>query len=696
MLKSLNDKQREAVLRTEGPLLIFAGAGSGKTRTLTYRLAHMIEYKNIPPFNILAITFTNKATNEMKERLAEMIGDKLKEVTISTFHSFCVRILRVEIKRLGYDNNFLILDEEDQLKIINEIYTEGNYNKTFVTPRTMQKKLNYYKCHDIKPETNMEISIAEAYEKKTKEYNCLDFQDLLNKTRDLFLNFPKVLEKYQNRYKYILVDEFQDTDNVQYEIIKMLANKSKNIFVVGDDDQSIYSFRGTNYKNMHYFKKDFPDSFTIHLTQNYRSTQTILEGANKLIANNDNREAKELFSEIEGSKNDVSIFQAYNEKEEVEYVLDEIASLKRKGFKYQDIAILYRNSSILRIFELGMIQRKLPYRIYGGISYLRRMEIKDAIAYLKLLIDDNDYFSFKRIINTPGRNIGLTSIKKLDYFKRENSFKVFQLIDDSREILTERKYNSMLELKDIIIKYQEMLEKDSLVNIFSAYLNEIGYYDYLKKMEDGFDRIDNLNEFNSVLYNIDHEDRSFTNKEKLINFFDETALADNISKKVKDNKGILLSTIHSVKGLEFDIVFLVALEEGIFPNTYRFETDEELEEERRVAYVAVTRAKQKLYLTNVKSRLLYGSSKRNAVSRFLLEFTGGQSEQQLSKFLKAEPYSLDDEKEELTLIIGDKVLNGKYGEGTVLKVEKDTAQIVFPKSGIITKFLINSKYLKKI
>lgn len=696
MLKLLNDKQKEAVLRTEGPLLIFAGAGSGKTRTLTYRIAHMIEYKNIPPFNILAITFTNKATNEMKERLAQIIGDRIKQVTIATFHSFCVRILRVEIKRLGYDNNFLILDEEDQLKIINEIYKEDNFNKEFVTPRSMQHRLNYFKCHDLKPESNMEITFAAAYEKKTKEYNALDFQDLLNKTRDLFKEFPKVLEKYQDKFKYILIDEFQDTDNIQYEIIKMLARKSNNLFAVGDDDQSIYSFRGTNYKNMQNFKSDFPDCVTVHLTQNYRSTQTILDGANKLIANNINREAKELFSIINGKINDVTMFQSYNEKEEVEYVLDEIQTLKNKGFKYKDIAILYRNSSILRNFEIGMIQRKLPYRIYGGISYMRRMEVKDAIAYLRLLVDSDDYFSFKRIINTPGRNIGITSINKLDYFKSENSYSVFQLIDNSLEILTERKQNSLFDLKNIIIKYQEMLELDSLVNIFTNYLTELGYYDYLKGMDDSIDRIDNLNEFKSILYNIDEQDSDLSNKNKLVKFFDESTLADNISKKVIDNNGILLSTIHSVKGLEFEVVFLVALEEGIFPNTYLFDTDEELEEERRVAYVAVTRAKQKLILTNAKSRLLYGNSKRNSVSRFLLEFTGGSKIPEFSGFAQAEPVKFDNAIEKLVLQIGDKVINPRYGEGTVLKIEKDIAQIVFPKSGIITKFLIDAKYLMKI
>ncbi|MDD2258419.1 MAG: UvrD-helicase domain-containing protein [Bacilli bacterium] len=695
MLNLLNDKQKEAVLRTEGPVIIYAGAGSGKTRTLTYRIAYMIEYMNIPPFNILAITFTNKATNEMKFRLSEMLGNKLKELTISTFHSFCVRILRKEIKKLGYENNFFILDDEDQLKIINEIYKEENYNKSFISPKQMQNKLNYYKCHDIKADTEMEISILRSYERKTKEYNSLDFQDLLIKTRELFAHFPRVLEKYQEKYKYILIDEFQDTDNIQYDIIKMLANKYKNIFVVGDDDQSIYSFRGTNFKNMHFFKKDFEGCFTVYLTQNYRSTQTILDGANKLISHNENREAKELFSNIEGSKYDVTIFQAYNEKEEVDYVLDEISTLKNKGYKHKNIAILYRNSSILRNYELGMIHRKLPYKIYGGISYLRRMEIKDAIAYLKLLVDDNDFFSLKRIINVPVRNIGLTSVYKLELIKREKGYNIFNLIENSLEVLTEAKYKSLLELKKIIVKYKSKLEQDSLVNIFSNYLTEIGYYDFLKGIDDNIDRVDNLNEFKSILYTMDEEDLDLNNKEKLLRFFDEATLSDNITRKTNNN-GILLSTIHSVKGLEFDVVFLVAMEEGIFPNPYRFVTEEEIEEERRVAYVAVTRAKQKLFLTNSKTRLLYGNTKRNSVSRFLLEFTGENNNSKTSTFLEAEPHKFFDEREELVLQSGDKVLNLKYGEGTVLKIEKDIAQIVFPKSGVITKFLIDSKFLKKI
>ena len=397
MLEGLNEQQSLAAQAVEGPVMVFAGAGSGKTRTLTYRIISMIVEKNISPYNILAITFTNKAVNEMKERIKSYVDANTNPLTICTFHSLCARILRKDIGVLGYSRSFTIIDEEDQLKVIGEILKNEKLDRK--QARHIQKEINYAKCFDVLPKENLVRDIYYKYEEQIKSMDMIDFEDLLIKVYEIFTKFPEILERYQDRFKYILVDEFQDTNLIQYKIVRLLAKKYQNIFVVGDDDQSIYAFRGTNYENINLFRRDFPDHQVFELVENYRSTQTILDVANKLISHNKNRHPKELFSKRVGLSDDVIVYQARDERDETDYVVERIFDLKNARNEYRDFAILYRSSAILRNIELGLIKAGLPYKVYGGMSYLHRREIKDVIAYFKLILSDEKKMSRSAIKN---------------------------------------------------------------------------------------------------------------------------------------------------------------------------------------------------------------------------------------------------------------------------------------------------------
>jgi len=605
MLRSLNEQQKAAVLATEGPVMVFAGAGSGKTRTLTYRIAYMIKEKQIAPSRILAITFTNKATNEMRERLYNLIGIPAHDLTISTFHAFCARILRREIPALGYNRDFSILDEEEQLKIIADVLKENNVDRKQYTPKSVQKKINFLKCFMQKAEFSFEQQMMNWYETKMKSLNLLDFEDLLLKTYQLFRDFPEVRKKYEDYYQYVLVDEFQDTNLVQYELMKMLSHESRNLFVVGDDDQSIYSFRGTNYENMNLYKRDFPEYQLFHLTQNYRSTQHILDGCNLLISNNYNREPKKLFSTDPGSPDDVHIYQAFTEKEEVNYILDRIFSLKLKGVDYQKMAILYRNSSLLRNLELGIIQMGLPYQVYGGVSYLRRREVKDIIAYFKLLLNPDDVYSFQRVINVPSRLLGEVTVAKVLEIKKKYHLSLWQAIDACQALISDKRFTALLEFKNLITAFSLRLEEEHLWTVFDELLAFIKYEDYLKEDEDFEERWENVQEFKSILLQIEESQGELTRKERLQAAFDEAILSDDKLQNQRQNpQGLILSTIHSVKGLEFDYVFVIGLEENIFPNVFRFESEAELEEERRIAYVAFTRAKKTIISFKCENQII--------------------------------------------------------------------------------------------
>ncbi|MDD3999552.1 MAG: exodeoxyribonuclease V subunit gamma [Bacilli bacterium] len=707
MLSNLNKQQHEAVITTEGPVMVFAGAGSGKTRTLTYRVAYMIDKGKIEPGKILAITFTNKATNEMRDRLINLIGPLSYDVTISTFHSLCARILRREISVLGYTSSFSIIDEDEQLKIINETIKKENLDRKQFSGKKTQKILNYHKCFNSKPSDPLEKRIFSAYEKRMKELNLLDFEDLLLKVKDIFSNYPSILEKYARKFHYVLVDEFQDTNLIQYEIVCMLTKESRNLFVVGDDDQSIYSFRGTNYENMQLFKRDFPEHKLFLLTENYRSTQVILEGCNRIIANNENREKKELFSKIKGETNDVKIYQAYNEKLEVDYILNEIFSLKLKGTDYSSFAILYRNSVLMRNLEIGLIQMGLPYQVYGGISYLRRREIKDVIAYFKLILDHNDIYSFRRIVNVPSRLLGEQTIGKVLDIKEKYKLGIFDAIDACKTLLTEKRYQTLVDFKDLIISLRKSIDSDNLIDVYEALLEKTEYREYIKQEDNAEERMENLEEFKSILRQIEEDGRDLTRTQKLQEAFDEAILADDKLQNQKQNRdGITLSTIHSAKGLEFDYVFVIGLEENVFPNVYRFTTDNEIEEERRIAYVAYTRAKKRLYLLSAENRLLYGERYNNRTSRFIFEFTGSfpdleENFNQDEGFEYSVQKALSD-KPRADFAVSDKVYHNFFGPGMIIAIDKhpedsdkDTAQIFFDREKKLKTIMLSHPGLSK-
>ena len=710
MLEGLNERQSQAALAVDGPVIVFAGAGSGKTRTLTYRILNMIVNRHINPFNILAITFTNKATNVMKERLSSYLDVDIRNLTISTFHSLCAVILRREIAFLGYNQDFVIVDEEEQLKVIDEVLRDAGYEKK--KDKYYQKIINYNKCFMAKPADPLEEEIFNAYEEKMKELNMLDFEDLLLKTYELFSESKEILFKYQQRFKYILVDEFQDTNLVQYKIVKLLAQTNRNLFVVGDDDQSIYSFRGTNYENMNLFKEDFPEYQLFTLNENYRSTQTILDMANRLIKNNKNREPKDMVTSIKGEVDDAIVQMCASGPDEARFIREKIESLKTGINNYSEFAVLYRSSVLLRNVELELIEHHIPYKVYGGVSYLHRKEVKDIIAYFRLMLNPRDTLSFKRIINIPTRGIGLATIEKIDKLHKDYRVDYFTAIDYSEAMLPTAKYEQLLSFKNMLIRYRKRLDEESLLTVFDELVDEIKYIDYLKDeyaKEDAKDRIDNLNEFKSILYTVEAIDSEKTKIERLKEALDDAVLSDDHLQSQKENKlGVTLSTIHSVKGMEFDYVFIMGMEENLFPNTSKVMKEFELEEERRIAYVAITRARKKLFMTYTSNRLLYGSFFSNEPSRFLLEALGVKNlneyenadvvtnrlEHKPDKYEMARNRTITTDKAS-GFQIGDKVRHLKFGEGIILGIDNGIGNIFFTQEKQSKKILLNHPSISK-
>ena len=685
-LEGLNKDQRSAVEKVEGPVIVFAGAGTGKTKTLTTRIAYMITEKDIDPKNILAITFTKKATNEMRERVIKLSGVNAKYVTISTIHAFCARILRQTISKIGYDQKFEIVDEEDVNKIIVDIYKELDISKKYFSPKAASNIISSYK-NGIGEINGVIKQVYDAYQKRLKENNQVDFDDLLVLTETIFSEFPDVLEHFQNKYKYILVDEFQDTNVIQYNIIKMLANKYKNIFVVGDDDQSIYSFRGANVLNMYQFSNDYPDRTLIKLTENYRSTNAILRGSNNLIKHNKHREEKELFSSNEGSLQDVVIHDSYYYEDEPRYIADEIKRLvAHENYNYKEIAVLYRTNVISRNIEMALIETGIPYQIYGGFAFLKRREIKDVLSYLKFIIDPENIFHFKRIINLPSRGIGDKTIEKLLLYKNEDET-LFDAISRYKEAFPSSKTEALVEFKDLIIKLQSLFEKLPLPEFYEELLNLTGYKEFLKAEDDDENnRVQNVEEFKSNLIQLDRiaDLEGMTNKDRLQIGFDDVILDETVGTK-QDMNGVVLSTVHSIKGLEFRAVFVVALEEGIFPS---LKEDSDIEEERRIAYVAFTRAKERIYITCVSRRLIYGRVVLNQKSRFITEYVASLDWKE----------HLDEQKEieDITPIkVGDKVTHCNFGDGLVISESGNIIQILFDKDHSFRKILKDHPSLKK-
>jgi len=623
LLDALNEQQLIAATSVEGPVMVFAGAGTGKTKTLIARIIYMIKEKNIKPYNILAITFTKKATAEMRERLDANLGrEQASKVHISTIHSLCARILRRFIQNLGYKKDFEIIDDEEMLKILGEIYKENKVDRKIFSPRAMVKMISDYK-NGLQVLRSKEKEIYELYEQYLRNNNMVDFDDLLI-LADKLLDIPEILDFYQEWYHYILVDEFQDTNAIQYEIIKKLASKNKNLFVVGDDDQSIYSFRGACVDNMlNFAKTDYPNALVVKLVQNYRSNNKILKGANSLIKNNVMREPKELFTEIVGNETSVIVHDSYYYEDEVRYVINEIIHLvNHEHYEYSDIAILYRNNAISRNFELALIENSLPYSIYGGFSYLKRKEVKDIISYLRFIIDAAKVVHFKRIIDRPSRGIGDKTLEKLYNTMEEGNLDVLQAIDALYENNPSSKVVALKKFKDEITELRDDLEKYDLVTFFDKLLEKTGYLEMLKAEDtEEANRVNNVMEFKSILYRVEEifEDSDLTQREKIESTLDEIILDQSYGEETV-NKSITLSTIHSIKGLEFRAVFVVGLEEGIFPHSRSISfgaPSGELEEERRLMYVGITRAKDDLYLSFAQRRRVWGDVKMFPKSRFI-------------------------------------------------------------------------------
>ncbi len=627
-LNTLNESQREAVETLNGPLLILAGAGSGKTRVLTYRIAHLID-NGVYPDNILAITFTNKAAREMKERIEALVGDKAKSIWMGTFHSICVRILRQHIDKIGYDKSFVIYDTSDQEKLIKECLKELNIDEKQNPPKSILGNIGSLKDNLIDWATfkrdnynsfekkNL-VNIYEMYQKKLESNNALDFDDIIMKTVQILKENDEVLSYYHRKFNYILVDEYQDTNGAQYMLIKTLAEKHKNLCVVGDDDQSIYGWRGADIRNILDFEKDYENTKVIKLEQNYRCTKSILEAANCVIANNENRKNKRLWTENEAGDN-IKFFKGNTDRDESQFIAEKILSHINEGNTYSECAVLYRTNAMSRIIEESLMRSGVPYKLIGGQKFYDRREVKDIIAYLRVINNPADSISLSRIVNVPKRGIGDSSVEKVREMANQNDISLYSAMLDIEEagILTKRATNSMVKFISMMNTF--IMKKDDMTpsEIIKEIIDKTEYIDELKKEQDKdkVDRVQNVQEFYSAAVEFetgDEEDKS------LAAFLEKIALVSD-QDGIEDDSRVTLMTLHTAKGLEFPVVFIAGFEEGIFPHFRAAEDNEEMEEERRLCYVGITRAKKNLYLTCARQRLMFGRTTCNEVSSFTSE-----------------------------------------------------------------------------
>lgn len=632
LLQGLNKEQKEAVQQTDGPLLIMAGAGSGKTRVLTQRIAYLMVEKGVNPYNILAITFTNKASREMKERIGAVMGGAAEDVWISTFHSMCVRILRRDIDRLGYNRNFTILDPTDQQSVVKGILKDKNIDPKKFEPRAILNTISSAKNELIDADeyekqagNYFDQTIADVYkeyQRRLRKNSALDFDDLIMITIQLFTRVPEVLTFYQRKFQYIHVDEYQDTNRAQYQLVKMLAQRFQNLCVVGDSDQSIYRWRGADIANILSFEKDYPRAKVILLEQNYRSTKTILDAANKVIQNNSNRKPKNLWTDNdEGMK--LSYYRADSEQTEAQYVTGKILELKKQdNRKFSDFAILYRTNAQSRVMEEMLLKSNIEYSIVGGIKFYDRKEIKDLLAYLRLIANLDDDISLQRVINVPKRGVGATSVDKIGRFADMADVSMFEALKDLDLIgLSPKISKAVTEFRQLIKNLHDMQEYLSVTELVEQVIEKSGYRDMLvaEKSLETQSRLENIDEFLSVTKSFEEsqDDKS------LIAFLTDLALVADIDRSDEDEEkssdSVILMTLHSAKGLEFPVVFLMGMEEGVFPHSRSLMEEEEMEEERRLAYVGITRAEEQLFITNAQMRTLFGQTKMNPVSRFIKE-----------------------------------------------------------------------------
>ncbi|WP_026573550.1 DNA helicase PcrA [Bacillus sp. UNC438CL73TsuS30] len=738
LLNGLNPEQQSAVKCTDGPLLLMAGAGSGKTRVLTHRIAYLIVEKRVNPYNILAITFTNKAAREMKERIGKVMGGAAEEIWISTFHSMCVRILRRDIDRIGFNRNFTILDTTDQQSVIKGILKDKNIDPKKFDPRAMLGAISSAKNELIDPEEYSKTAggyfdqvvseVYEEYQKRLRKNQALDFDDLIMMTIQLFRRVPDVLEYYQRKFQYIHVDEYQDTNKAQYLLVKLLAMRFKNLCVVGDSDQSIYRWRGADIANILSFEKDYPNATVILLEQNYRSTKRILLAANKVIENNLNRKAKNLWTENpEGNK--LMYYRADSEQSEAQFVAGKIKELTRDGkHKLSEIAILYRTNAQSRVMEEVLLKSNIEYSIVGGTKFYDRKEIKDMLAYLRLISNPDDDISLRRIINVPKRGIGSSSVDKIADFAAMHDLSLYQALDSIELIgLSPKITKSAREFRDFIRNYTQMQEFLSVTELVEEILEKSGYREMLKaeKSLEAQSRLENLDELLSVTKNFEDvsEDKS------LVAFLTDLALVadiDSMDEEVEKADSIVLMTLHSAKGLEFPVVFLIGMEEGVFPHSRSLMEEAEMEEERRLAYVGITRAEQSLFLTNAQMRTLFGRTNMNPASRFIKEIPEELLEDAVPKSGKSSPFgsrggsfassgsgfgasaarkpvmrpvAATTGGDQVGWKVGDKAEHGKWGIGTVVSVKGDgegtELDIAFPSPTGIKRLLAKFAPIKK-
>ena len=694
-LTNLNELQRKAVLHNEGPCLVIAGAGSGKTKVLTTRIANLV-LNGVPSYNILAITFTNKAAKEMKERLEKLVPEN--NAFVGTFHSFGLRIIRENTDSLNMTSNFTILDSDDVGTLIKKIIKEKGYDPKQVTPSFVKNKISFIKNEML---TNSEAEkllntdmdkiayqIYIEYNMKLRKNNSVDFDDLLKLPVELFRKNPSILEHYQDKFKYILIDEYQDTNEVQYQLVKLLAAKYQNLFVVGDPDQSIYQFRGANYQNILNFEHDYKNTEVIALEDNYRSTKMILDAANSVIKNNSERKEKNLRSH-HGDGVKIKYMRGYNEKDEIVKVITEIKKLLENGYSKKDIAIFYRTNAQSRVVEEQFLKENIPYKVVGSYYFYARKEIKDLICYLRLISNSLDDISLRRVINTHKRGIGEASISKLEKEALLNNTSMYDAITSGKE----------LEFKRIIEELKKDMESMSLTELVDDVLDKSGMKNSLEAdntLESEL-RLDNLMEFKSITATFEQN----TGSVDLKDFLEEISLIADIEEHKEDSDVVTLMTIHSAKGLEFPVVFLVGMEEGIFPHQNSFCEENGIEEERRLCYVGITRAEKKLYLSNARQRMLYGNTSQNPPSRFLKEIDPNVLEENNStmnininnhdSFKKQDMYSNND----IDLKVGDVIIHDIYGRGVVVGVDKSLVSIAFQRQYGIKKLMKNHKSIHK-
>ncbi|MFC6179721.1 DNA helicase PcrA [Lactiplantibacillus daowaiensis] len=732
LLAGMNDKQQEAVLDTEGPLLIMAGAGSGKTRVLTHRVAYLIEEQGVNPWNVLAITFTNKAAREMRERVGKLLGEDARDVWVSTFHALCVRILRRDIDQIGYNRAFTIAGTSEQRTLVKRILTDQNIDSKKFDPRSILSAISnakndlqtpaMYKESAASPFEKIVGDVYDQYQHELAADQAVDFDDLIMLTIQLFKQHPETLGWYQNKFHYIHVDEYQDTNNAQYTLVNMLADQYKNLCVVGDADQSIYGWRGANMENILNFEQDYPDADTVMLEQNYRSTKMILSAANQVINHNTTRRPKKLWTENDDG-DQIAYYRGQSENDETHYVIAQIQEqMQQKHYNYGDFAILYRTNAQSRVMEESLVKANVPYTMVGGNKFYDRKEIRDVLSYLTLVVNDQDSINFERVVNEPKRGIGQTSVDKLRAFADEAGYSMLEAasnVDMANGISTRAK-GSLAQFAATMNELRAMREFLSVTDLTQEILNRTGYMQALKNAKaskplESQTRIENIEEFLSVTKQFDDsyqpEDEE---SDKFVDFLADLALVSDVDNVEEEPQAVTLMTLHAAKGLEFPVVFMIGMEEGIFPLSRAMMDEDELEEERRLAYVGITRAEKQLYLTNAYSRMLYGRRQSNQESRFVAEIDqslirndntldGAQSstldvpfntKKALTPRYKKNPVGTratvkkasGTGADKNSWRIGDKVKHRKWGTGTVVKVtgagEDAELDIAFKSEGI--------------